>query len=57
MTGTRPCVLQAINVMSHLDFQITQIVDSNVGIQARIPKYVLGYLHAGICVTLTQSAY
>jgi acetamidase/formamidase len=30
----------AINVMSHLDFQITQIVDSNVGIQARIPKWI-----------------
>ena len=32
------CVWQAINVMSHVDFDITQVVDSNVGIHARIPK-------------------
>lgn len=30
--------MQAINVMSHVDFDITQVVDSNVGIHARIPK-------------------
>jgi hypothetical protein len=30
----------AVNIMSHLDFQITQIVDSNVGIHSRIPKWI-----------------
>ena len=32
---------QAINVMSHVDFDITQVVDANVGIHARIPKCAL----------------
>lgn len=32
-------VAQAINIMSlGVDFEITQIVDSNVGIHAKIPK-------------------
>lgn len=31
--------MQAINIMSlGVDFEITQIVDSNVGIHAKIPK-------------------
>ena len=35
----RLIVVQAINIMSlGVDFEITQIVDSNVGIHAKIPK-------------------
>ena len=31
--------MQAINIMSlGVDFEITQVVDSNVGIHAKIPK-------------------
>ena len=33
------CMLQALNVLSHIDFGITQVVDANVGLHARIPKY------------------
>ena len=32
-------VVQAINIMSlGVDFEITQVVDSNVGIHSKIPK-------------------
>ena len=35
----RQGAVQALNVLSHVDFQITQVVDANVGIHVRIPKY------------------
>ena len=35
----RLLVVQAINIMSlGVDFEITQVVDSNVGIHSKIPK-------------------
>ena len=39
LSADRLVVVQAINIMSlGVDFEITQIVDSNVGIHAKIPK-------------------
>lgn len=38
-THTMLLVVQAINIMSlGVDFEITQVVDSNVGIHSKIPK-------------------
>lgn len=49
-------LIQAINIMSlGVDFEITQVVDANVGIHSVIPKYAAATIPVLLCLCIHLS--